>query len=58
MPEEKQTEAISITVTATERRMVDEMAASEVRSMANMVRLLIREGYATREKAKAEASDG
>lgn len=57
MPKEQQTETMSITVTRGERQMVDEMAADEVRSMANMVRLLIREGYARRQKAK-EASDG
>ena len=62
MPSEKRelrTETVSITVTPTERAMVDMMLAIEDRSMASMLRILIREGFATRGlRLTAEASDG
>ena len=55
---ELRTEAVSITVTPTERAMVDMMLAIEDRSMASMLRILIREGFATRGlKLEAEAND-
>ena len=67
MPGEKRTEAVSITVTPTQRAMVDMMAELDDRSMANMLRVIIVEAFETRglaldqeevDKLTTEASDG
>ncbi len=58
---ELRTEAVSITVTPTQRAMVDMMAERDDRSMANMLRVIIVEAFEKRGLtlgAKAEASDG
>ena len=58
MPGERKTKAVSITVTPTQRAMVDMMAERDDRSMANMLRVIIVEAFEKRGlKLAAEASD-
>ncbi|KKN29606.1 hypothetical protein LCGC14_0842200, partial [marine sediment metagenome] len=45
---ELRTEAVSITVTPTQRAMVDMMAERDDRSMASMLRIIIAEAFEKR----------
>lgn len=60
MPGEKKTEAVSITVTKTQRAMVNMMAELDDRSMASELRIIIVRAFASRGltlRVTEEASD-